>query len=124
MLSTIATGFTMVQAQGETGRNLSCSHHVYCPCNPASGVMTDHAVQPPFNRINNGCTEIEPERCGRQDNIIDPNTGEKTGSASISQDGEHKKTCYIDDQGRTQCIQVSSNFFSSAIPILESWSLQ
>jgi hypothetical protein len=27
-----------------------------CTCNPASGVMTDHGMQEPFNRINNGCT--------------------------------------------------------------------
>ncbi len=47
------------------------------------------------------------ERCGGQENIIDPNTGEKTGSVSISEDGL-KKACYIDDRGIEQCIQVSS----------------
>lgn len=34
-----------------------CPNPGQCTCNPASGVMTDHAMAPPFNRINNGCTE-------------------------------------------------------------------
>ena len=34
-----------------------CPDPGQCTCNPASGVMTDHAMAPPFNRINNGCTE-------------------------------------------------------------------
>ena len=35
----------------------ACPDPGQCTCNPASGVMTDHAMSPPFNRINNGCTE-------------------------------------------------------------------
>jgi hypothetical protein len=34
-----------------------CPDPGWCTCNAASGVMTDHAMAPPFNRINNGCTE-------------------------------------------------------------------
>lgn len=35
----------------------ACPDPGQCTCNAASGVMTDHAMAPPFNRINNGCTE-------------------------------------------------------------------
>ena len=35
----------------------ACPDPGQCTCNAASGVMTDHAMPPPFNRINNGCTE-------------------------------------------------------------------
>jgi hypothetical protein len=35
----------------------ACPDPGQCTCNAASGVMTDHAMQAPFNRINNGCTE-------------------------------------------------------------------
>ena len=38
----------------------ACPDPGQCTCNAASGVMTDHAMQPPFNRINNGCTEQGP----------------------------------------------------------------
>jgi hypothetical protein len=44
---------TQVQAAGPSG----CPDPGQCTCNAASGVMTDHAMQAPFNRINNGCTE-------------------------------------------------------------------
>ncbi|MDQ6862946.1 MAG: hypothetical protein M3044_03905 [Thermoproteota archaeon] len=45
---------TQVQAQcGPSG----CPDPGQCTCNTASRVMTDHAMQAPFNGINNGCTE-------------------------------------------------------------------
>ena len=43
-----------VYAQGGPS---ACPDPGQCTCNAASGVMTDHAMSPPFNRINNGCTE-------------------------------------------------------------------
>jgi hypothetical protein len=46
-------GTSSVIAQGQ----VSCPHPGQCTCNPATGVMTDHAMPPPFNKINNGCTE-------------------------------------------------------------------
>ena len=49
--TTVAT-ITPVHAQ-----KAACPDHGYCTCNPASGVMTDHAMEPPYNKINNGCTE-------------------------------------------------------------------
>jgi hypothetical protein len=33
-----------------------CLHPGQCTCDIALGVMTDHAMAPPLNRINNGCT--------------------------------------------------------------------
>jgi hypothetical protein len=49
MLTTIIPlGYAYAESGGPSGQ---------CTCNAASGVMTDHAMQPPFNRINNGCTE-------------------------------------------------------------------
>ena len=55
MLAILTTGSTAttVQAAGPSG----CPDPGYCTCNTASGVMTDHKMEPPFNRINNGCTE-------------------------------------------------------------------
>ncbi|MGA8913556.1 MAG: hypothetical protein WB443_11940 [Nitrososphaeraceae archaeon] len=41
-------------AQGDPS---ACPDPDQCTCNAATGVMTDHAMPPPFNRINNGCTE-------------------------------------------------------------------
>jgi len=38
-------------------RSSACPDPGQCICNAATGVMTDHAMPPPFNRINNGCTE-------------------------------------------------------------------
>jgi hypothetical protein len=37
----------------------ACPDPGQCTCNSASGVMTDHAMTPPFNRINNGCTNAD-----------------------------------------------------------------
>jgi hypothetical protein len=50
---TIGLTATPVYAPGPS----ACPDPGQCTCNAASGVMTDHAMQPPFNRINNGCTE-------------------------------------------------------------------
>ena len=50
-------GQQSVSAQGGPS---ACPDPGQCTCNPASGVMTDHAMSPPFNRINNGCTEQGP----------------------------------------------------------------
>jgi hypothetical protein len=69
MLSTIAilvvglTSTTMhptQQIQADSGGPSGCPDPGQCTCNAASGVMTDHAMQAPFNRINNGCTESGP----------------------------------------------------------------
>jgi hypothetical protein len=51
----LTTGLTAtpVYAPGPS----ACPDPGYCTCNAASGVMTDHKMAPPFNRINNGCTE-------------------------------------------------------------------
>jgi hypothetical protein len=50
VLSAIPT--TTVEAQGT-----ACpSGPGNCSCNPASGVMTDHGMQEPYDRINNGFT--------------------------------------------------------------------
>jgi hypothetical protein len=51
MITATAITTGIAQAQ-ETG----CPHPGQCTCNAATGVMTDHAMPPPFNRINNGCT--------------------------------------------------------------------
>jgi hypothetical protein len=51
MITAVVTTAAIVQAQA-TG----CPHPDQCTCNPASGVMTDNAMPPPYNRINNGCT--------------------------------------------------------------------
>jgi hypothetical protein len=51
-LLTTTTTIVQVQAGGP-----GCPDPGYCTCNAASGVMTDHAMDPPFNKINNGCTE-------------------------------------------------------------------
>jgi hypothetical protein len=55
IIGTIGLGTTtIVQVQaGSPG----CPDPGWCTCNAASGVMTDHAMDPPYNRINNGCTE-------------------------------------------------------------------
>ena len=50
-------GQQSVSAQGGPS---ACPDPGQCTCNPATGVMTDHAMSPPFNRINNGCTEHGP----------------------------------------------------------------
>ncbi|MBV9668925.1 MAG: hypothetical protein JO327_12450 [Nitrososphaeraceae archaeon] len=50
-------GQQTVSAQGGPS---ACPDPGQCNCNPATGVMTDHATSPPFNRINNGCTEQGP----------------------------------------------------------------
>jgi Na+/H+-dicarboxylate symporter len=50
---TIGITATPVYAPGPS----ACPDPGQCTCNAASGVMTDHAMKPPFNRINNGCTE-------------------------------------------------------------------
>lgn len=56
MLSLTAAGATMVQAV----RLSACPDPGHCTYNPATGVMTDHEMEPPFNRINNGYTETGP----------------------------------------------------------------
>lgn len=57
-LAILTVGLTVapVQASGPS----ACPDPGQCTCNAASGVMTDHAMQYPFNRINNGCTEQGP----------------------------------------------------------------
>jgi hypothetical protein len=50
-------GQQTVSAQGGPS---ACPDPGKCTCNPSTGVMTDHAMSPPFNRINNGCTEHGP----------------------------------------------------------------
>ena len=54
-LAILTIGFTAttVQAAGPS----ACPDPGQCTCNAASGVMTDHAMQAPFNLVNNGCTE-------------------------------------------------------------------
>ena len=47
-------GQQSVTAQGGPS---ACPDPGQCTCNPATGVMTDHAMSSPFNRINNGCAE-------------------------------------------------------------------
>jgi hypothetical protein len=54
-LAILTIGFTATTAQA-VGPS-ACPDPGQCTCNAASGVMTDHAMEPPFNRINNGCTE-------------------------------------------------------------------
>ena len=49
----IMVGQQLVYAPGPS----ACPDPGQCTCNPATGVMTDHVMPPPFNRINNGCTE-------------------------------------------------------------------
>jgi hypothetical protein len=66
ILSTIAivaiglTATTMHPTQVQASGPSACPDPGQCTCNAASGVMTDHAMQAPFNRINNGCTESGP----------------------------------------------------------------
>jgi hypothetical protein len=48
------------QPASAQGGPSACPDPGQCTCNPATGVMTDHAMSPPFNRINNGCTEQGP----------------------------------------------------------------
>ncbi|MFZ0514569.1 MAG: hypothetical protein WAM14_23395 [Candidatus Nitrosopolaris sp.] len=48
-----AFGYAHAQSGGPSG----CPDPGQCTCNAATGVMTDHAMQAPFNLINNGCTE-------------------------------------------------------------------
>ena len=50
-------GQQSVSAQGGPS---ACPDPGQCTCNAATGVTTDHAMSPPFNRINNGCTEQGP----------------------------------------------------------------
>jgi hypothetical protein len=54
-LAILTIGFTATTSQA-VGPS-ACPDPCQCTCNAASGVMTDHAMEPPFNRINNGCTE-------------------------------------------------------------------
>ena len=54
MIIMMMIGQQTVYAQGGPS---ACPDPGQCTCNAASGVMTDHAMPPPFNRINNGCTE-------------------------------------------------------------------
>jgi hypothetical protein len=54
---TMMIGQQPVSAQGGPS---ACPDPGQCTCNPSTGVMTDHAMSPPFNRINNGCTEHGP----------------------------------------------------------------
>ena len=51
------TGQQTVSAQGGPS---ACPNPGQCNCNPSTGVMTNHAMSPPFNRINNGCTDHGP----------------------------------------------------------------
>jgi hypothetical protein len=53
MLMAVSLGYQHAQSAGPSG----CPDPGHCTCNAATGVMTDHAMAPPFNRINNGCTE-------------------------------------------------------------------
>ena len=53
---TVGLPVAPVQASGPS----ACPDPGQCTCNAASGVMTDHAMQYPFNRVNNGCTEEGP----------------------------------------------------------------
>jgi len=48
----LTMGLTATTAHADA----ACPDPGQCTCNAASGVMTDHAMAPPFNRINNGCT--------------------------------------------------------------------
>lgn len=56
-VTAIMIGQQTAYAQGGPS---ACRDPGQCTCNPATGVMTDHAMSPPFNRINNGCTEQGP----------------------------------------------------------------
>jgi len=60
ILATGLTATTMHPTQVQASGASACPDPGQCTCNAASGVMTDHAMQPPFNRINNGCTESGP----------------------------------------------------------------
>lgn len=53
----LGVSMSAVQAFADSGGPSGCPDPGQCTCNAASGVMTDHAMPPPFNRINNGCTE-------------------------------------------------------------------
>jgi hypothetical protein len=58
LLSSVTATIIMIgQPVFAQGGPSACPDPGQCTCNPATGVMTDHAMPPPFNRINNGCTE-------------------------------------------------------------------
>lgn len=52
----IESGF----AYADTGGPSGCPDSGKCTCNAASGVITNRAMTPPFNRWNVGCTEGGP----------------------------------------------------------------
>jgi uncharacterized membrane protein YgcG len=54
-LGLLTMGLTTITAHAAA----ACPDPGQCTCNSASGVMTDHAMAPPFNRINNGCTSAD-----------------------------------------------------------------
>ncbi len=58
LLAQSVTGITTMigqPASAQAGPS-GCPDPGQCTCNPASGVMIDHAMSPPIP-INNGCTE-------------------------------------------------------------------
>jgi hypothetical protein len=59
LVASVTTTMIMVRQQpvSAQGGPSACPDPGQRTCNPATGVMTDHAMSPPFNRINNGCNE-------------------------------------------------------------------
>lgn len=53
--ASLSGGLTVISAYAVDAS--ACPHPGQCTCNAASGVMTDHAMESPYNRINNGCIE-------------------------------------------------------------------
>jgi hypothetical protein len=68
----------------------ACPDPGQCTCNPASGVMTDHAMPSQFNRMNNGCTgadapsELPSSGSGSSDN---GGSSSDNGRSSSNNDG-------------------------------------
>jgi len=56
-LTILTVGLTATSVQAGGPGPSACPHPGQCTCDPDTGVTTDHAMEPPFNRINNGCTE-------------------------------------------------------------------
>jgi hypothetical protein len=56
-LATLTVGLTVTPVQAGGPGPSACPDPGMCTCNKDTGVMTNHAMEPPFNRINNGCTE-------------------------------------------------------------------
>jgi hypothetical protein len=87
-LGLLTMGLTTITAYAAA----ACPDPGQCTCNSASGVMTDHAMAPPFNRIQNGCNSSDaPSELPHSGSSSSDNGGSSSsdnGGSSSSDNGQ------------------------------------